>query len=109
MGVTNDPICSCNYLLEFQRPTLYQIIPRNYTLNISTVFGLTLDAFKKPQSNKLLSIISQTLYLDNYVKIRKPLFPNIQDFLQYLKSTYLLELKPVNSTSKKWELLHTLF
>ena len=64
MGVTNDPICSSNYLLEFQRPTLYQIIPQNYTPNISTAFGLTLDAFKKPQSNKFLSIISQTLYLD---------------------------------------------
>ena len=43
---------------------LSHIIPQNYTPNISTAFGLTLDAFKKPQSNKFLSIISQTLYLD---------------------------------------------
>ena len=126
IGIKDNPDCSfCNKELEklthlfwscskvttfwnslIQQLTLSQIIPQNYKINISTGFALTPDASKSHnQINFCLSLARHYIWICKNKKAP----PSIQDFLHYLKSTFLLELKPGDGPSKNWELLQTLF
>ena len=88
-----------------RRLTLSQIIPQNYKINISTGFGLTPDASKNHNQINFCLLLAR-----HYIWIRKnkKAPPFIQDFLHYLKSTYLLKLKPGDGRSNYWELFQTL-
>lgn len=110
-----------NYLLEFLNPATYFLSNYPTKLDNKYIYCLWIDTrrLQKPSSNIkshngpimvlaniFLSIISQTSYLDMWKKESLSYHTN---FLQYLKSNYLLELKPGDSPSKNWKLLQTLF
>ena len=73
----------------------FTVIPQNYRINISTAFGLTQVASKN-YNQIIFCLLSARHYISENMKTS----PNIRDILQYLKSTYLLGLKPDDGPSK---------
>ena len=88
------------------RLTLSQILPENYTMNISVALGLMLDSSKSHQQLNFCYLMAR-----HFIGIckRKETSPQVAGFLQYLKSMFDIEVKTAHSIPKKWDLLSTLF
>ena len=88
------------------RLTLSQILPENYTMNISVALGLMLDSSKSHQQLNFCYLMARHFI---WICKRKETSPQVAGFLQYLKSMFDIEVKTAHSIPKKWDLLSTLF
>ena len=88
------------------RLTLSQILPENYTMNISVALGLMLDSSKSHQQLNFCYLMARHFI---WICKRKETSPQVAGFLQYLKSMFDIEVKTAHSIPKKWDFLSTLF
>ena len=88
------------------RLTLSQILPENYTVNISVALGVMPDSSKSHQQLNFCYLMARHFI---WICKRKETSPEVAGFLQYLKSTFDIEVKMAHSIPKKWDLLSTLF
>jgi len=105
---------SCSKVASFwnclkARLTLSQILPENYTMNISVALGLMPDPSKNHRQLNFCYLMARHFI---WICKRKETAPQVKGFLQYLKSILDIEVKTADRISKKQkqrELLRTIF